>query len=185
MEDRTEKMKDALAIVERIAYGNTCAHSETHRRGVIWTICDSCGAKWADDEGGFKPNEDVKRLDDAFTVLWDGIKTPLDTGKREPMSHNDVLSRLYEFQWNWEQIDGDRGEKVVQSLEHIASVFCAIHGPAPKMRKKAKEEKINDLAEKYDWLTCGPEVRLLQSVENVEAIDELCRGSGIPLETTE
>lgn len=30
----------------------TCCHEETHRGGAIWEICDSCGAKWADDEGG-------------------------------------------------------------------------------------------------------------------------------------
>lgn len=31
---------------------NTCSHEETHRGGAIWEICNGCGAKWADDEGG-------------------------------------------------------------------------------------------------------------------------------------
>jgi hypothetical protein len=31
---------------------NTCQHHETHRGGVLWTICSDCGRKWADDEGG-------------------------------------------------------------------------------------------------------------------------------------
>ena len=31
---------------------NTCQHDETYRGGTIWEICNSCGAKWADDEGG-------------------------------------------------------------------------------------------------------------------------------------
>jgi hypothetical protein len=31
---------------------NTCTHEETQRGGVIWEICDLCGAKWADDRGG-------------------------------------------------------------------------------------------------------------------------------------
>jgi hypothetical protein len=30
----------------------TCTHDETHRGGAIWEICDACGEKWADDEGG-------------------------------------------------------------------------------------------------------------------------------------
>lgn len=30
----------------------TCRHEETHRGGVIWTICDQCGKEWADDQGG-------------------------------------------------------------------------------------------------------------------------------------
>ena len=40
--------KDLLREIER----QTCAHEETHRGGFLWEICDSCGAKWADDEGG-------------------------------------------------------------------------------------------------------------------------------------
>ena len=31
---------------------NTCQHQQTHRGGVLWTICDDCRMKWADDEGG-------------------------------------------------------------------------------------------------------------------------------------
>lgn len=41
-------MKEALKEIER----NTCSHEETHRGGAIWEICDICGCKWADDEGG-------------------------------------------------------------------------------------------------------------------------------------
>ena len=32
-----------------------CHHDSTHRGGILWTICDDCNEKWADDEGGFKP----------------------------------------------------------------------------------------------------------------------------------
>jgi len=34
------------------AEAQICLHEETHRGGAIWEICDQCGAKWADDEGG-------------------------------------------------------------------------------------------------------------------------------------
>lgn len=44
-------LKDMLNYYDR----ETCTHEETHRGGAIWTICDSCGRKWADDEGGFVP----------------------------------------------------------------------------------------------------------------------------------
>lgn len=27
-----------------------CSHAETHRAGAIWTVCNGCGATWADDE---------------------------------------------------------------------------------------------------------------------------------------
>ena len=41
-------VQELVREVER----NTCAHEETHRGGFNWEICDMCGAKWADDEGG-------------------------------------------------------------------------------------------------------------------------------------
>ena len=37
----------------------TCTHESTKRGGAIWTICEDCGRKWADDEGGFKPHVDA------------------------------------------------------------------------------------------------------------------------------
>ena len=41
-------VRDLVCEIER----NTCMHEETHRGGVLWEICDLCGAKWADDRGG-------------------------------------------------------------------------------------------------------------------------------------
>lgn len=45
-------MAEALAALLRRDEINTCQHAETHRGGFLWEICDQCGAKWADDEGG-------------------------------------------------------------------------------------------------------------------------------------
>lgn len=46
-----EAAKAALAQIE----ADECHHEDTQRGGAIWTICNGCGRKWADDEGGFKP----------------------------------------------------------------------------------------------------------------------------------
>ena len=46
------ELYDALKALLRRDEINTCAHEDVHRAGNIWTICDACGAKWADDEGG-------------------------------------------------------------------------------------------------------------------------------------
>ena len=45
---------DAALIRELVDHieRNTCTHEGTHRGGAIWEVCDSCGARWADDEGG-------------------------------------------------------------------------------------------------------------------------------------
>ncbi len=48
MNKALDLLHDLVSEVER----KTCCHEETHRGGAIWEICDSCGAKWADDEGG-------------------------------------------------------------------------------------------------------------------------------------
>lgn len=39
-------------LVEYIESNALCAHESTHRAGAIWTVCDECGARWADDKGG-------------------------------------------------------------------------------------------------------------------------------------
>lgn len=33
-----------------LADAKICAHETTHRGVAIWTICDDCGAKWADEK---------------------------------------------------------------------------------------------------------------------------------------
>ncbi len=48
MNKALDLLRGLVSEVER----KTCEHEETHRGGAIWEICDSCGAKWADDEGG-------------------------------------------------------------------------------------------------------------------------------------
>lgn len=48
---------------------NTCTHESTHRGGFLWTICDDCGMKWADDKGGFKPHADAPAVAKARAVL--------------------------------------------------------------------------------------------------------------------
>jgi hypothetical protein len=47
----------------------TCIHEDTHRGGVLWTICDGCGMKWADDEGGFVPHQESAAVQTARALL--------------------------------------------------------------------------------------------------------------------
>lgn len=51
----TTNADSVAAIVRALVHHiemETCTHEETHRGGAIWEICNSCGAKWADDNGG-------------------------------------------------------------------------------------------------------------------------------------
>lgn len=47
-----QQMLRALKALHRWADGKVCRHEDTHRGGTIWEICDQCGERWADDEGG-------------------------------------------------------------------------------------------------------------------------------------
>lgn len=58
-------LKGLLARDQR----NTCLHESTHRGGAIWEICDGCGLKWADDEGGKPEWVDPPEWDAAFDAL--------------------------------------------------------------------------------------------------------------------
>lgn len=55
--------REALEEALKIAHRHVCLHEERHRGGIIWEICDMCGAKWADDRGGFKEDKDVAALE--------------------------------------------------------------------------------------------------------------------------
>lgn len=55
---------------------NICAHEDTERGGFIWTICQQCGAKWADDQGGFEPSIWPEILDAAMDALRSLLPAP-------------------------------------------------------------------------------------------------------------
>lgn len=69
--DERSVLANLLAHFDRI----TCTHEETHRGGVIWTICDECGKKWADDEGGFVPHVDAPAVAAARAALTSDQET--------------------------------------------------------------------------------------------------------------
>lgn len=68
MNANNELLRAAKALL-RYAERNECSHEETHRGGAIWTICDDCGRKWADDEGGFKPYQEPKEIAEARAAI--------------------------------------------------------------------------------------------------------------------
>ena len=59
----------ALRNVTDLADRNICRHEETHRGGVLWEICDMCGAKWADDDGGRPDFVEPQAITKAYELL--------------------------------------------------------------------------------------------------------------------
>jgi hypothetical protein len=76
LRQREAALRGHLANMLREYDRNTCQHEETHRGGNLWTICDSCGSKWADDQGGFKPYVDPEPVAAARTVLTNTGERP-------------------------------------------------------------------------------------------------------------
>lgn len=64
-----DKLADALRGLIKHVDRETCRHEVTHRGGAIWTICDACGMKWADDQGGFVPYTDAAAVAEAREAL--------------------------------------------------------------------------------------------------------------------
>lgn len=69
-----ERLREALRALLDRDERNTCQHDETHRGGFLWEICDQCGAKWADDEGGKPEWKDPPEWVEARAALASEVK---------------------------------------------------------------------------------------------------------------
>ena len=64
---RLEKAAQVIEACEKALEGALqldphCDHSDMHREGTLWTVCNYCRKRWADDEGGFKPDPPNKHI---------------------------------------------------------------------------------------------------------------------------
>lgn len=64
-----DMVRKVLADLLQYVVTNECTHEDTHRGGSIWTICDACDRKWADDEGGFQPYSEPPEVAAARAML--------------------------------------------------------------------------------------------------------------------
>ncbi len=104
-------LRDALLrLIRDVRY---CSHDDTHRGGAIWTICDQCGQRWADDEGGFKPNP----LDE----IVDGARNALDY-KSDGIDCKVFEKRLAKCAASRVVYCGDSSSSVVLELRAISNL---------------------------------------------------------------
>jgi uncharacterized Zn finger protein (UPF0148 family) len=73
---QAEKLELVAALEGLLKYAelSECPHDDLSRGGTIWTLCNRCGAKWADDEGGFKTSAEPKQITEARAALAKGSK---------------------------------------------------------------------------------------------------------------
>lgn len=93
---------------------NVCMHEETHRGGFLWTICDQCGRKWADDEGGFQAYEEPAAVTEAWALL----------AEPEAPTHPDALAKLAETNEDLRRQVADQCLVVSSLAETIAKVHA-------------------------------------------------------------
>lgn len=90
-----EAAETALAFME----ARECHHETTHRGGVIWTICDGCGKKWADDEGGFVGYREPEPITALRTALHTKPNAPTLIGWRTEDYLLETADRTKALSW--------------------------------------------------------------------------------------
>lgn len=63
------RLREALEALLHRDQRNTCQHCEVHRGGLIWTICDACGQRWADDMNPYTPFKEPPEWTQAYAAL--------------------------------------------------------------------------------------------------------------------
>jgi hypothetical protein len=79
MSEREKRLEEALRqCIKEIPY---CEHDYTTRLGAIWTFCEECGGRWADDEGGVPQPQMPKGMAAALALLEGTKPAPPQEGE--------------------------------------------------------------------------------------------------------
>jgi ribosomal protein L37AE/L43A len=124
---RVEARSLIEALVKHIEC-NECQHESTHRGGAIWTICDDCGKKWADDRGGFKPYVRPKVLVDADAYL---MATRVEA---KPLTADKVIAEIRRPCYDMTGVDQDAAAELFEFGVRFAERFHGI-GTQPEADK--------------------------------------------------
>lgn len=137
-----EALRSLLTHVDR----NTCTHEDTTRGGTNWTICQGCGRKWADDEGGFVPYSDPKPVLQAREIL-DAL-----TGEPSHQEADRVLSLFASIADGYDESEDD-DHQVWKDFDIIGSSLPLKHFRAARSaRDELRERSISTSAA---WTVIG------------------------------
>lgn len=118
-------LRDLLDYTER----NECTHEETHRGGVLWTICDCCGRKWADDEGGFTPYVEPPQISAARELLAVAPLPPASGGAEPLEDRADGLLSVDELAQAIRMVDGQHNLGAGALAEKLLPLIYAAPQP--------------------------------------------------------
>lgn len=147
----TLKTVQALEAARDYIESSICFHENTHRGGVLWTICDDCGRKWADDRGGFKkptmPSAYLK-VTEALAQLhaapapYDGVTTHPEFGGRAQAAPAPCQSR-----W-WSSAACSLGTKSCE-VEHGGAQTAPAQEAQPDPRLRRATEMLRGLGHRH------------------------------------
>jgi len=132
-----KELHDALLAVLKRDIRNTCVHEETHRGGAIWEICDQCGAKWADDEGGRPEWKDPSE--------WGKAQDALDKAQKH-LADNEAFPQVSSLdQWERDCLVNCLYDKVDEYAELVRKnalatpIVCAIDEEQTRLKNLANK----------------------------------------------
>lgn len=169
-------VEKALLELVRFAERQICEHTETHRGGAIWEICNQCGCRWADDEGGKPEFVEPVEITNARNAL-DGYLQPqprLEGKRRVPDWNGDDISLGYAYGFNDgldaqkpQSGDDAKAEALANFNENVqddGTIYVPRHGLTVKfltsktvetiraaLTTPVKPEKVEGLAEWQDF----------------------------------
>jgi hypothetical protein len=141
--------RHALRDLTQWAENQICTHESTHRGGAIWEICDQCGAKWADDEGG-KPGFKWPAEIEVARVLLAGSPAAAGAGDR---SGGEGAGRKVGLGWN------DALEAAAKLCEQDGALYTGLDMARPirKLKNDFWNHGVSDdlLGEFLEFLAAG------------------------------
>ena len=131
-----KELHDVLSALLKRDMRNTCVHDETHRGGTLWEICDQCGAKWADDQGGRPEWKDPDEWGKAQDALAKAQKH-LDSEAFPQISNLDQWERDCLVNLLYDKTD--EYAELIRKNNLATSIVCAIDEEQSRLKTLANK----------------------------------------------
>lgn len=128
--------RDVLAGLVKEIEHKTCDHGDTYRGGNIWTICQSCGKEWADDNGGKPEFKWPECVESARAIL----AAPQQAA--EPVGWLKRGGRIFKDSLHIEKAHADRSAGNDKGAE-VVPVYAG-HPPAQSEQPAPMPEPLSD-----------------------------------------
>ena len=122
------ELVEALQALLKRDERNTCQHEETHRGGVLWEICDACGAQWADDRGGKPEWQDPPEWVNARAVLAK-VNGTEKAQPLVPLTDEQIAKLLDAERMRWAGHNGPPTYDFAPAfVRAVVAAFCRVNG---------------------------------------------------------